>query len=76
MRGFETSLKKKGETLINFVLMKPKRERQEIRNAYKNFFGKELIEEINSSLSGNFRRVVVDLFRTPKNVMPFIYIKQ
>ena len=60
------ALKKKGETLINFVLMKPKRERQEIRNAYKNFFGKELIEEINSALSGNFRRVIVDLFRTPQ----------
>jgi hypothetical protein len=60
------ALKKKGETLINFVLNKSKSERQEIRKAYKSFFGKELIDEINSALSGNFRRVLVDLFRTPQ----------
>ncbi len=57
------ALKEKGNTLISFILTRPKRERYAIREAYKSVFDKDLIEEINSDLSGNFRRVVVDLFR-------------
>ena len=59
------ALKGKGEQLINLVLSKSKRDRYMLRQAYKNYFGKELEEEINSSLSGNFRRVFIDLFRNP-----------
>ena len=59
------ALKGKGEQLINLVLSKSKRDRYQLRQAYKNFFGKELEEQINSDLSGNFRRVFIDLFRTP-----------
>ena len=64
--ALKKALKSKGDTLINLVLSKSKRERYELRKAYKGCYGKDLIEEINSSLMGNFRRVMVDLFRTPQ----------
>ena len=64
--ALKKALKAKGDTLINLVLSKSKRERYELRKAYKGCYGKDLIEEINSSLMGNFRRVMVDLFRTPQ----------
>ena len=64
--ALKQALKSKHDTLINFVLGKSKRDRYEIRKAYKGFYGKELIEDVNSALSGNFRRVIVDLFRTPE----------
>lgn len=64
--ALKKALKTKGDTLINLVLSKNKRDRQELRKAYKSCFGKELIEDINSSLMSNFRRVLVDLFRTPQ----------
>ena len=62
--ALKQALKSKHDTLINFILGKSKRDRYEIRKAYKGFYGKELIEDVNSALSGNFQRVIVDLFRT------------
>jgi hypothetical protein len=64
--ALKQALKSKHDTLINFIVGKSKRDRYEIRKAYKGFYGKELIEDVNSALSGNFRRVIVDLFRTPE----------
>ena len=64
--ALKQALKFKHDTLINLVLGKSKRDRYEIRKAYKGFYGKELIEDVNSALSGNFQRVIVDLFRTPE----------
>ena len=64
--ALKKALKSKGDTLINLVLSKSKRDRYELRKAYKSCFGKDLIDEINSALMGNFRRVMVDLFRTPQ----------
>ena len=64
--ALKKALKAKGDSLINLVLSKNKRERYELRKVYKSCFGKDLIDDINSSLMGNFRRVVVDLFRTPQ----------
>ena len=64
--ALKQALKSKHDTLINFVLGKSRRDRYEIRKAYKGYYGKELIEDVNSALSGNFRRVIVDLFRTPE----------
>ncbi len=63
---FRKALKGKGDALIDFVLPKKRKDRLQIRKAYKSFFGKELIEEINSTLYNNFRRVMVDLFRSPE----------
>ena len=64
--SLKKALKAKGEVLTNLVLSISKRDRYEIRKAYKGFYGKELIEDINSAKSGNYRRVIVDLFRTPE----------
>ena len=64
--ALKQALKSKHDALINFVLNRSKRDRYEIRKAYKGFYGKELIDDVNSALSGNFRRVIVDLFRTPE----------
>ena len=64
--ALKKALKGKGDALISLVLSKNKRERFEIRNAYKSCFGKELLEDIKSALRGNFRRTVMDLFRTPQ----------
>lgn len=60
------ALKGNKETLMHLVLGKSKRDRLEIRKAYKDLFGKELIDDVNKELSGNFRRVIVDLFRAPE----------
>ena len=59
-------MKGKGDILTNLVLSLSKRDRYEVRKAYKSLYGKELIEDINSAKSGNYRRVIVDLFRTPE----------
>ena len=59
------ALKGKGDELINLLLSKTPKERIEIRDVYKNFFGKELSAELSKALSGNFKKVVLDLFRTP-----------
>jgi len=64
--ALKKALKGKGDVLINLVLSKSKRERAEIRSAYKSYFGKDLLDDINSALRGNFRRTVIDLFRTPQ----------
>jgi annexin A7/11 len=60
------ALKEKGDVLINFVVSRNRKERVEIKNAYKTFFGKDLKDEINHALNGNFRRVIIDLFRSPE----------
>jgi hypothetical protein len=59
-------LKQKGEPLINFILSTSKKGRIKLREAYKMYFAKELLDDINSYLSLDFRRVVIDLFRTPE----------
>ena len=64
--ALKKSLKGKAEPLTNLVLSKGKRDRYEIRKNYKSLYGKELLDEINSERSGNYRRVLIDLFRTPE----------
>ena len=63
--ALQQALKSKGESLINLVLLKNKRDRYKLRQAYKEHTGKDLEEAINKNLSGNFRRVFIDLFRNP-----------
>lgn len=58
-------LKEKGEPLINFILSKTKRERLELRQAYQSYFCKDLLNDIDSALSHDFKKVVMDLFRSP-----------
>lgn len=57
--------KGKGDFLISFLLGKNRRDRQIIRDAYKKYYKKELEEEVNKKLSGNYRRTVIDLIRRP-----------
>ena len=71
----KNALKDKADVLINYVLSKTKRERYEIRNAYKSVFGKELLEEIDHALNGNFRKAVIDLFRPPQERDAFYLYK-
>jgi hypothetical protein len=71
----KNALKDKGDVLINYVLSKTKRERYEIRNAYKSVFGKDLLEEIDHALSGNFSKAVIDLFRPPQERDAFYLYK-
>ena len=63
--ALQQALKSKGESLINLVLSKSKRDRYKLREAFKEYTGKDLEESINKYLSGNFRRVFIDLFRNP-----------
>ena len=58
-------LKEKGEPLINFILSRTKRERYELRQTYQSYFCKDLLNDIDSALSHDFKKVVMDLFRTP-----------
>lgn len=58
-------LKEKGEPLISFILSKTKRDRYNLRQAYSRHFAKDLIKDIDSALSHDFKKVVMDLFRTP-----------
>ena len=58
-------LKTKGDPLINFILSKTNRERQQIREAYKVCWGTDLLEDIDKNLSNNFKRTVRALFQRP-----------
>lgn len=59
----KSSLKNHGENLISFLLAKRERELQELRKVYKNIYNKELEDDINKELSGNYRRTIIDLIR-------------
>ena len=58
-------LKIKGDILINFILSKTNKERQQIRVAYKVCCGTDLLEDIDKNLSDNFQRTVRALFQRP-----------
>ena len=58
-------LKSKGDDLVNFVLTKTNKERQEIRNAYKACYGIDLLTDIDKSLHHNFKKAVRALFQRP-----------
>lgn len=65
VEALQQALKSKDESLINLVLSKSKRDRYKLREAFKEHTGKNLEDVINKCLSGNYRRVFIDLFRTP-----------
>jgi len=51
--------------IINITANKSNSERQEIRTAYKAAFGRDLIEDLEDELSGNFGKVVLGMYQTP-----------
>jgi len=57
--------KEKGDQLINLVLMKNKRDRLALREAYNNLYGSDLLKDLDKALHGNFKKVMMDLFKTP-----------
>jgi hypothetical protein len=52
-------------TIINITSNRLNSERQAIRQAYKAAFGRDLIEDLDDDLSGNFQKVVVGMYLTP-----------
>jgi hypothetical protein len=52
-------------TIINITSNRSNSERQAIRQAYKAAFGRDLIEDLDDDLSGNFKKVVVGMYLTP-----------
>jgi annexin A7/11 len=52
-------------TIINITSNRSNSERQSIRQAYKAAFGRDLIEDLEDDLSGNFKKVVLGMYLTP-----------
>lgn len=57
--------KDKGDQLINIILGKSKRDRLALREAYNSRFAADLFHDLDKALHGNFKKVVIDLFKTP-----------
>ena len=51
--------------LINIVAHRSNSQRQVILNEYYEYFKKNLLDELKSELSGNFKETVISLFYTP-----------
>ena len=61
MEGFGTD----EETLIRTVTSHKTQDRLKIKNAYKEKYQKDLIEDLKSDLSGKFEDVMIALFKEP-----------
>ena len=53
------------ETIIKITANKSNSERQSIRQAYKASYGRDLIEDLEDDLGGNFKNVVKGMYMTP-----------
>lgn len=72
--ALKSALKGKGDQLINLVLMKSKRDRLALREAYTNLYG-DLLHDLDKALHGNFKKVMMDLFKTPQERDAFYLYK-
>ena len=52
-------------TLIRVTMSKSKRERQNLKLAYKTCFGRDLMEDLSKELSGNFKDTMLALYEDP-----------
>ena len=61
MQGFGTDEK----ALINIAGSRTHKDRMKIRHKYKSMFGRDLMSDLKSDLSGNFRTTMLALFTDP-----------
>lgn len=53
------------DTLIKITLSYNKAQRQELKKAYKTCLGRDLLEDLHSELSGDFRTIMEGLYEDP-----------
>ncbi|XP_003970568.1 annexin A6 isoform X1 [Takifugu rubripes] len=53
------------EAILDLITSRNNAQRQEVITAYKNSFGKDLIEDLKYELTGKFERLIVSLMRAP-----------
>lgn len=61
MKGLGTDEK----AITKIIANRSNKQRQVIRSTYKQSYGKNLIDELKSELSGNYERVVISLMKDP-----------
>lgn len=61
MRGLGTD----EDSIINITGTRSNADRQKIRLAYKSAYGRDLIDDLNDELSGDFKKVVVGMYMSP-----------
>ncbi|XP_020495085.2 annexin A6 isoform X1 [Labrus bergylta] len=61
MKGFGSDK----DAILDLVTSRSNAQRQEVIEAYKCSFGKDLIEDLKYELTGKFERLIVSLMRTP-----------
>ena len=61
MRGSGTD----EDEIISLTASKNNSQRQELRKTYKASFGRDLLEDLESDLGGNFAKVVIAMYMSP-----------
>ncbi|XP_076459510.1 annexin-B12-like isoform X2 [Babylonia areolata] len=52
-------------TIVGIIGQRSNYQRQEIAKFYKTMFGRDIIQDLESDLSGNFRETIMALFKAP-----------
>ncbi|XP_029439203.1 annexin A6 isoform X1 [Rhinatrema bivittatum] len=61
MKGFGSNK----EAILELISTRSNRQRQQISQAYKSLYGKDLIDHLKYELTGKFERLIVGLMRPP-----------